>query len=226
MHARTTEATASTSRAARPRPRPALAPGPSLSHCHYDGQSRRTEPEAAPMTRPTVVVYDQLDYLDWQYDIEAGASLAPAGVRLVVPARAEAADALPCLGRHRPRRAIRRRRDGPDRAAGRPRVLFGGHGPGRRRSRPRRPASRSATCPTGRRRSSPSTASRCCSPRCAGCRYRTRAARTTRWDHRKLIADLGIELFSLQTVGVIGAGRIGQAFATRARALGFRTIAY
>jgi phosphoglycerate dehydrogenase-like enzyme len=51
------------------------------------------------------------------------------------------------------------------------------------------------------------------------------AARTTRWDHRKLIADLGIELFSLQTVGVIGAGRIGQAFAQRARALGFRTIA-
>ena len=46
------------------------------------------------MTRPTVVVYDQLDYLDWVYTIEEEA-LTAAGVRLLVPPRPEAREALP-----------------------------------------------------------------------------------------------------------------------------------
>ena len=176
------------------------------------------------MTRPTVVVYDQLDYLDWVYTIEEEA-LTAAGVRLLVPPRAEAREALPEAD-------VVIVHDGPFSTAEfallRDPVGIVCYSVGMDQvdaARPPPPASRSGTCRRGRRRSSPSTPSPCSSPRC-GLPVQDRAARTRQWDHRRLIAELGIELFSLQTVGIVGAGRIGRAFATRARALGFETIAY
>jgi D-3-phosphoglycerate dehydrogenase len=177
-----------------------------------------------PVRPPTVLVWDQLDYLDWQYDIERSL-LEPAGVRLLVPERAVADE-------HLPEADVVIVHDGP----------FGAD----RMARLRDPlglvcysvgmdqvdaaAADAAGIPV---RNLPHWATQVVAEHgltlllAALRRLPTQdaAARTTRWDHRKLIADLGIELFSLQTVGVIGAGRIGQAFAARARALGFRTIA-
>lgn len=177
-----------------------------------------------PVRPPTVLVWDQLDYLDWQYDIERSL-LEPAGVRLLVPERAVADE-------HLPEADVVIVHDGP----------FGAD----RMARLRDPlglvcysvgmdqvdaaAADAAGIPV---RNLPHWATQVVAEHgltlllAALRRLPTQdaAARTTRWDHRKLIADLGIELFSLQTVGIIGAGRIGQAFAARARALGFRTIA-
>jgi len=171
-----------------------------------------------------VLVHDQLDYLDWRYDIER-AALGDAGVRLVVPARPDGDAALADAD-------VVIVHDGPFGAAQMARI--------------RRPvglvcysvgmdqvdddAAAAAGIPV---RNLPHWATQVVAEHgitllLAALRrlpVQDAAARTTRWDHRKLIADLGIELFSLQTVGVIGAGRIGQAFAARARALGFRTIA-
>jgi phosphoglycerate dehydrogenase-like enzyme len=173
---------------------------------------------------PVVLVYDQLDYLDWRYDIES-AILEPAGARLVVPERADAVGALPTA-------AVVIVHDGPFGAAEMARI--------------ERPvglvcysvgmdqvdaaAAAAAGIPV---RNLPHWATQVVAEHAitlllAALRRlpsQDAAARTTRWDHRKLIADLGIELFSLQTVGVIGAGRIGQEFARRARGLGFRTVA-
>lgn len=173
---------------------------------------------------PTVVVFDQLDYLGWSYEIEE-AILSEAGVRLVVPSRAEALAALAEAD-------VVIVHDGP----------FGADELGR------------ITSPVGlvcysvgmdqvddvaaaaagvKIRNLPHWATQVVAEHgitllLAAVRRLTiqdRAARTDRWDHRKLIADLGIDLFTDQTVGIIGAGRIGQAFGARARALGFRTIA-
>lgn len=177
-----------------------------------------------PVRPPTVLVWDQLDYLDWAYDIERS-MLEPAGVRLLVPPRADA-----------------------DAQLGEADVVIVHDGPfgADRMARLRDPlglvcysvgmdqvdaaAAAAAGIPV---RNLPHWATQVVAEHgltllLAALRRlpaQDAAARTTRWDHRKLIADLGIELFSLQTVGVIGAGRIGQAFARRARALGFRTIA-
>jgi D-3-phosphoglycerate dehydrogenase len=177
-----------------------------------------------PARQPTVLVWDQLDYLDWSYDIERSL-LEPAGVRLLVPERAVADDHLGDAD-------VVIVHDGP----------FGAD----RMARLRDPlglvcysvgmdqvdahAAAAAGIPV---RNLPHWATQVVAEHgltllLAALRRlpaQDAAARTTRWDHRKLIADLGIELFSLQTVGIIGAGRIGQAFAARARALGFRTIA-
>lgn len=174
--------------------------------------------------QPTVLVWDQLDYLDWAYDIERSL-LEPAGVRLLVPDRAVADE-------HLGEADVVIVHDGP----------FGAD----RMARLRDPlglvcysvgmdqvdaaAADAAGIPV---RNLPHWATQVVAEHgltllLAALRRlpaQDAAARTTRWDHRKLIADLGIELFSLQTVGIVGAGRIGQAFATRARALGFRTIA-
>ena len=182
-----------------------------------------SQPELAA-DAPVVLVHDQLDYLDWQYDIEASI-LGAAGVRLVVPARVDGDAALPGA-------AVVIVHDGP----------FGAT----QMARIERPvglvcysvgmdqvdaaAAAAAGIPV---RNLPHWATQVVAEHgitllLAALRrlpVQDAAARTTRWDHRKLIADLGIELFSLQTVGVIGAGRIGQAFAARARGLGFRTIA-
>ncbi len=179
---------------------------------------------SAPVRPPTVLVWDQLDYLDWSYDIERSL-LEPAHVRLLVPERAVADDHLGDAD-------VVIVHDGP----------FGAD----RMARLREPlglvcysvgmdqvdatAAAAAGIPV---RNLPHWATQVVAEHgltvlLAALRRlpaQDAAARTTRWDHRKLIADLGIELFSLQTVGVIGAGRIGQAFAARARALGFRTIA-
>jgi D-3-phosphoglycerate dehydrogenase len=177
-----------------------------------------------PARQPTVLVWDQLDYLDWSYDIERSL-LEPAGVRLLVPDRTVADDHLGDAD-------VVIVHDGP----------FGAD----RMARLRDPlglvcysvgmdqvdahAAAAAGIPV---RNLPHWATQVVAEHgltllLAALRRlpaQDAAARTTRWDHRKLIADLGIELFSLQTVGIIGAGRIGQAFAARARALGFRTIA-
>lgn len=179
---------------------------------------------SAPSRPPTVLVWDQLDYLDWSYDIELSL-LRPAGVRLLVPERVDADE---CLGDA----DVVIVHDGP----------FGAE----QLARLRDPVG--LVCySVGMDQVDAAAASRASIPVRNLPHWATQvvaehgltlllaalrrlpaqdsAARTTRWDHRKLIADLGIELFSLQTVGVIGAGRIGQAFAQRARALGFRTIA-
>jgi phosphoglycerate dehydrogenase-like enzyme len=174
--------------------------------------------------QPTVLVWDQLDYLDWTYDIERSV-LEPAGVRLLVPDRAVADD-------HLGEADVVIVHDGP----------FGADHMARLRDplglvcysvgmdQVDANAAAAAGIPV---RNLPHWATQVDAEHgltllLAALRRlpaQDAAARTTRWDHRKLIADLGIELFSLQTVGVIGAGRIGQAFAKRARALGFRTIA-
>lgn len=174
--------------------------------------------------QPTVLVWDQLDYLDWSYDIERSL-LEPAGVRLLVPERAVADEHLGDAD-------VVIVHDGP----------FGGDRMGRLRDplglvcysvgmdQVDALAAEAAGIPV---RNLPHWATQVVAEHgltllLAALRRlpaQDAAARTTRWDHRKLIADLGIELFSLQTVGIIGAGRIGQAFAQRARALGFRTIA-
>ncbi len=177
-----------------------------------------------PSRPPTVLVWDQLDYLGWSYDIER-LMLEQAGVRLLVPDRAVADDHLGDAdvviihdGPFGADRMVRLRSPiglvcysvGMDQVDGR--------------------AAGAAGIPV---RNLPHWATQVVAEHgltllLAALRRlpaQDAAARTTRWDHRKLIADLGIELFSLQTVGIIGAGRIGQAFAQRARALGFRTIA-
>jgi D-3-phosphoglycerate dehydrogenase len=177
-----------------------------------------------PVRPPTVLVWDQLDYLDWSYDIERSL-LGAAGVRLLVPERVDAdeqlADADVVIVHDGPFAADRmaRLRDplglvcysvGMDQVDAR--------------------AAEEAGIPV---RNLPHWATQVVAEHgltllLAALRRlpaQDAAARTSRWDHRKLIADLGIELFSLQTVGIIGAGRIGRAFAARARALGFRTIA-
>lgn|GEM_PF-1998042 len=173
---------------------------------------------------PTVVVYDQLDYLDWSYDIEADI-LSSAGVRLIVPPRSAAREALPDAN-------VVIVHDGP----------FGAKEIGLIRSpvgvvcysvgmdQVDEEAAAAADVPV---RNLPHWATQVVAEHgitllLAAVRRlsaQDRAARTDRWDHRKLIADLGIELFTEQTVGIIGAGRIGQALGARARALGFRTIA-
>ena len=54
-----------------------------------------------------------------------------------------------------------------------------------------------------------------------------RAARTRQGRTGASSPSSEFELFSLQTVGIVGAGLfLGRAFATRARALGFEMIAY
>ncbi len=177
-----------------------------------------------PARQPTVLVWDQLDYLDWSYDIERSL-LEPAGVRLLVPERAVAdehlGDADVVIVHDGPFGADRmaRLRDplglvcysvGMDQVDGHAAAAAGIPVRNLPRWATQVVAEHGLTLLLAALRRLPA---------------QDAAARTTRWDHRKLIADLGIELFSLQTVGVIGAGRIGQAFAARARALGFRTIA-
>jgi D-3-phosphoglycerate dehydrogenase len=170
------------------------------------------------------VVYDQLDYLDWAYTIEEDA-LAAAGVRLLVPPRATAREALPEAD-------VVIVHDGPfstgEIALLRDTVGIVCYSVGM--DQVDAAAAASAGIPV---RNLPTWATQVVAEHAitlllAAVRrlpVQDRAARTRHWDHRRLIADLGIELFSLQTVGVVGAGRIGRAFAARARALGFRTIA-
>lgn len=52
------------------------------------------------------------------------------------------------------------------------------------------------------------------------------ATRSGEWDLRKLPETREIRRLEGQTLGIVGAGRIGQAVAVRARAFGFSTIAY
>jgi phosphoglycerate dehydrogenase-like enzyme len=177
------------------------------------------------MRPPTVVVYDQLDYLDWVYTIEEGA-LSAAGVRLLVPPRAVAREALPeadvVIVHDGPFRA-------PEMALLRDPVGIVCYSVGM--DQVDAAAATEAGIPV---RNLPTWATQVVAEHAitlllAAVRrlpVQDRAARTRQWDHRRLIAELGIELFSLQTVGVVGAGRIGRAFATRARALGFETIGY
>jgi phosphoglycerate dehydrogenase-like enzyme len=51
------------------------------------------------------------------------------------------------------------------------------------------------------------------------------ASRGTDWDVRRLMKGIGIRLYREQTVGFVGAGRIGKRVAQKARGIGFRTIA-
>ena len=94
------------------------------------------------MTRPpTVVVYDQLDYLDWVYTIEEEAlsAVGRAAARAATPGGPRRPRRGRC--RHRPRRSVQHRRDGTAERCGRHRLLLGGDGPGRcgRRRRGRSP---------------------------------------------------------------------------------------
>jgi D-3-phosphoglycerate dehydrogenase / 2-oxoglutarate reductase len=173
--------------------------------------------------RPTVVVYDQLDYLGWTYDIEE-AALSAEGVRLIVPPRAEAAARLPEAD-------VVIVHDGPFGAAEMARmphpvgIVCYSVGMDQVDGE----AASAAGIPV---RNLPTWATQVVAEHALtlllGAVRRLpvqdRAARSRRWDHRRLIADLGIELFTLQTVGVVGVGRIGRAFAQRARAIGFRTV--
>jgi phosphoglycerate dehydrogenase-like enzyme len=52
-----------------------------------------------------------------------------------------------------------------------------------------------------------------------------RKSRGTDWDVRRLMRDLGLRTYRSQTLGIVGAGRIGKKVALKARGLGFRTIA-
>lgn len=52
------------------------------------------------------------------------------------------------------------------------------------------------------------------------------ATRDGEWDLRKLPETRDIRRLEGQTLGIVGAGRIGRAVARRARAFGFTTIAY
>jgi D-3-phosphoglycerate dehydrogenase / 2-oxoglutarate reductase len=178
------------------------------------------------MTRPpTVVVYDQLDYLDWVYTIEEEA-LSAAGVRLLVPPRPEAISVL-----HEADVVIVH--DGPfsigEMALMQDPVGIVCYSVGM--DQVDAAAAAEAGIPV---RNLPTWATQVVAEHAitlllAAVRrlpVQDRAARTRHWDHRRLIAELGIELFSLQTVGIVGVGRIGRAFAGRARALGFATIGY
>ncbi|CAN5718175.1 hypothetical protein BH23CHL8_BH23CHL8_02410 [soil metagenome] len=173
--------------------------------------------------QPTVVVYDQLDYLGWVYDIERTA-LSAAGVHLSVPPRSEAAAALPEAD-------VVIVHDGPfgarEMALMRDPVGIVCYSVGM--DQVDGEAASAAGVPV---RNLPFWATQVVAEHAltlllAAVRrlpVQDRAARTQRWDHRRLIADLGIELFTLQTVGIVGIGRIGRALAQRARAIGFRTV--
>ena len=52
-----------------------------------------------------------------------------------------------------------------------------------------------------------------------------RLSRGPDWNARRLWKTLGIRSFGGQTLGIIGAGRIGKRVAAKARGLGYRTIA-
>lgn len=52
------------------------------------------------------------------------------------------------------------------------------------------------------------------------------ATRAGQWDLRELPETRDIRRLEGQTLGIVGAGRIGRAVASRARAFGFSTIAY
>ena len=177
------------------------------------------------MTRPTVVVYDQLDYLDWVYTIEDEA-LAAAGARLLVPPRAEAREVLAEAD-------VIIVHDGPfstgEFALLRDPVGIVCYSVGMDQVDAVAAATAGVPVRNLPRWATQVVAEHAITLLLAAVRrlpVQDRAARTRQWDHRRLIAELGIELFSLQTVGIVGAGRIGRAFATRARALGFETIAY
>lgn len=173
---------------------------------------------------PTVLVYDQLDYLDWTYGIEEQA-LEKAGVRLLVPSRAEA-------GKHLPEADVVIVHDGPFGAAEMARLQDAAgivcYSVGMNQV-----DLASATAAGIRVRNLPHWATQVVAEHAltlllAAVRRlpaQDRAARSKDWDYRRFINELGIELFTDLTVGVLGAGRIGQAFAERARALGFTTIA-
>lgn len=173
--------------------------------------------------RPAVVVYDQLDYLDWSYEIER-AALAAAGVALVVPERSAGRAALPGAD-------VVIVHDGP---FGPPEVALAGsaagivcYSVGMDQVDARVAAAAGVPVRNLPHWATQVVAEHSLTLLLAAVRrlsVQDRAARTDRWDHRRLIADLGIQLFSDLTVGVIGTGRIGQAFAERARAIGFRTI--
>jgi D-3-phosphoglycerate dehydrogenase / 2-oxoglutarate reductase len=191
---------------------PAAAPDPAPAQASADGR------------RPTVLVFDQLDYLGWRYDIEERI-LDEARVRLLVPPRSEAREALPEAD-------VVIVHDGPFSSAEMDLLVEPAglvcYSVGMDQVDEEAAAARGIPVRNLPHWATQVVAEHAITLLLAAVRrlpVQDRAARTDRWDHRRLMADLGIELFTLQTVGVVGAGRIGGAFAARARALGFRTVA-
>jgi len=173
---------------------------------------------------PLVVVFDQLDYLGWSYEIEEEI-LTAAGARLWVPPRSEGHAALAGAD-------VVIVHDGPFGAA----ELALLHHPAGivcysvGMDQVDAAAASAAGVPV---HNLPHWATQVVAEHAltlllAAIRrlpVQDRAARTQQWDHRRLIADLGIELFTDLTVGIIGAGRIGTAVAARAMSLGFEVLA-
>ena len=179
------------------------------------------------MTSATVVVYDPMFYLDWTYDIEADA-LAPAGVEIVVPqTRAEAIDALP-------RADVVVVHDGPfgheQMAHLKPDVAgLICYSVGMNQITLADAAERGIPVRNLPNWATESVADHTITMLLAAQRHVVeldRQSRGTDWDVRRLMKGLGLRTYRTQTLGIIGAGRIGKRVGQKARGIGFRTVAH
>ena len=129
----------------------------------------------------------------------------------------------------RDRHRLRPPRRGPRRRPGTSRrdpVLQHRDGQGGRAGGRRRPASRSATSRTTAPTRSRTTRSPCCSPRERRILPFATATAAGGWPNDDRSITGSIRRLRGQTLGIAGAGRIGRLVAAKARAFGFRTIAF
>lgn len=178
------------------------------------------------MSTRTAVVYDPMFYLDWTYEIEEEA-LAAEGVRLVVPrTRGESLAALPEAD-------VVIVHDGPfgheQMALLKPDVAgLICYSVGMNQVALRDAAERGIPVRNLPNWATESVSDHTITMLLAAQRHVVeldRQSRGTDWDVRRLMRDLGLRTYRSQTLGIIGAGRIGKKVAIKARGLGFRTVA-
>jgi D-3-phosphoglycerate dehydrogenase len=175
---------------------------------------------------PTVLVWDPLTYLDWEYDIEQRL-LAARGVDLVVASTRDEGDAaLPWTD-------VVVVHDGPFRGEEMDRLKADVTGlicysVGMNQVVLPDAAARGITV-----RNLPNWASEAVSDHTIAMllaahrriAFYDRGSHATDWSIRRGISHSGIRQFRGQLLGIVGAGRIGRLVAQKARGVGFRTIA-
>jgi D-3-phosphoglycerate dehydrogenase len=176
--------------------------------------------------QPTVLIWDPLFYLDWEYDIE-DERLAARGVRLIVAQTREEGDA------RLPDADVVIVHDGPFGGAEMDRLRPGLAGlicysVGMNQIVAADAAARGLLV-----RNLPNWASEGVSDHTIAMLLAAhrrivewdRGSHGTDWEVRRFVTKMGIRGFRGQTLGVIGAGRIGKLVARKARGVGYRTIA-
>jgi phosphoglycerate dehydrogenase-like enzyme len=175
---------------------------------------------------PVVLVWDPLVYLDWEYSIEAEL-LGARGVELIVAGTREEGDAV------LPRADVVVVHDGPFRGADMDRLKADVSGlicysVGMNQIVLPDAAARGLVV-----RNLPNWASEAVSDHTIAMllaahrqiAFWDRGTRGTDWAVRRGISRSGIRQFRGQTLGIVGAGRIGRLVASKARGVGWRTIA-